>query len=127
MIITRTLTAITLSAAALAFNTAAHAEDDCYVVDYQGAPLTICPPPEPAETTCRTGWYQGAPIEVCGENLPEGTTYAANTPWAGEVVVSHPATDAPPVEVVPAPVAERSTVAAIVVVTIGHYFHKAGL
>jgi hypothetical protein len=123
--ITRTLATITLGLTALALSGTAHAEDGCQVVDYQGAPATICSPPDPGPI-CWDGWYQGAPVEVCGDQLPEGTTYHDATPWAGEPIVAHPSTsDAPPVAPVPpAPVVERSPLA--VIVTLGHYFHKAG-
>jgi hypothetical protein len=133
-IITRTLATITLGLAALALGHASPvaADDGCEVVDYQGAPATICPPPIPDPTNCYTGWYQGAPIEVClptGETLPEGTTMADGSP-----VVYHVSADYVP----PAAVAEAASAPAIDLdlvadpqgnlvvapVTIGHYFTK---
>jgi hypothetical protein len=99
------------SISALVVPTVAQADDiateGCTTVDYQGAPLEMCPPREPDPTNCYTGDYQGAPIEIClptGEKLPEGSTYN------GAPVVYHVSKDyVPPATVeVAAPVVERS-------------------
>lgn len=68
----------TLSGALLVSANTATADEGCTTVDYQGAPLEMCPPVEPDQTNCYTGDYQGAPIEIClptDERLPAGTTY----------------------------------------------------
>lgn len=84
--------AVALAATLIPTGTHADTAGGCEVVDYQGAPLEMCPPVEPDPTNCYTGWYQGAPIEICmapGVTLPEGTTYHDGTPWAGQPVVIH--------------------------------------
>jgi hypothetical protein len=112
----RTLTtAALLAASVLASADAATADDACSTVDYQGAPLEICPEREPDPTNCYTGWYQGAPIEIClptGEKLPEGSTYNGApvvyhvskdyTPPAQSVAAAHPIAP-PPITAVTAP------------------------
>jgi len=84
----------------------ASAADGCETVDYQGAPVDVCPVPIPDPTNCYTGQYQGAPVEVCmptGATLPEGSTID------GEPVVIHvaaeyvPPSDPPATTVAPAP------------------------
>lgn len=97
--------ALAVVAASLSFGTGAPATAGCEIVEYQGAPIEVCPVPVPDPTNCYTGWYQGAPIEVClptGESLPEGSTFN------GEPVVFHvsaeyvaPVAVAPPTVLVP--------------------------
>jgi hypothetical protein len=97
------------SIAALAVPAAAQADDttaECRTVDYQGAPLEMCPAQEPDPTNCYTGDYQGAPIEIC---MPTG--WVPDPSWTthqGEPIVMHVSKDyVAPVTTVdaPAPVA----------------------
>jgi hypothetical protein len=134
-IITRSLVVATLGLAALTFSGPAHAdEESCEVVDFQGAPIEVCPPPEPGPA-CWNGWFLGATIVVCGDELPEGATYGFSTPWEGQPIVALPtaAADVTPVAVVEAAsgpaldldldvAPQRNLVAEVV--TIGHYFTK---
>jgi hypothetical protein len=101
--VTRSLVVATLGLAALAFSGSAHADEGCDVVDFQGAPIEVCPPPDPGPV-CWLGWFLGATIVVCGDELPEGATYHKNTPWAGQPIVALPtaAADVAPVAVVEA-------------------------
>ena len=94
----KTLTATAIIVAASTVAGQASAQTDCYTVDYQGAPLEVCPPPIPDPTNCYTSDYQGAPIEVC---MPTGWVPTA----FDEPPVIHNSKDyvAPVVEVVVAP------------------------
>jgi len=99
-IITAALAAALLVAPA---TTNAQETEGCETVDYQGAPLEMCPPQEPDPTNCYTGDYQGAPIEVC---MP--TDWEPDPSWTyqGKPIVMHVSKDyvAPPPA--PAPVAQ---------------------
>lgn len=78
--------------------------DGCYMGDYQGVPLEMCPVQEPDPTNCYTGDYQGAPIEICmptGVTLPPGTIDRAT----GLPTVIHNSKDYVPPTTVPAVVA----------------------
>jgi hypothetical protein len=95
----------------------AHAQDPdpatgCYTGDYQGAPIDVCPTPEPDPTNCYTGDYQGAPIEIC---MPTGWTPDPSWTYQGAPIVMHVSKDyvppvvepaAPPAATVPAAPAE---------------------
>jgi len=100
----KTIITAALAAALLVAPATTNAQENaCEVVDYQGAPLEMCPPQEPDPTNCYTGDYQGAPIEVC---MP--TDWEPDPSWTyqGKPIVMHVSKDyvAPPPA--PAPVAQ---------------------
>jgi hypothetical protein len=82
------IAAITLLAAAIAVPSVGNAEE-CTTVDYQGAPLELCPPVEPDPTNCYLGDYQGAPIEVC---MPTGWTPDPSWTFQGAPIVMYDST-----------------------------------
>lgn len=64
--------------------TNAQETEGCTTVDYQGAPLEMCPPQEPDPTNCYMGDYQGAPIEIC---MPTGWEPDPSWTYQGEPIV----------------------------------------
>jgi len=96
------ITIAALAAAVLVAPTTTNAQEGCTTVDYQGAPLEMCPPVEPDPTNCYTGDYQGAPIEVC---MPTGWVPDPTWTYQGEPIVMHVSKD------YVAPVAEAPVVA----------------
>lgn len=80
----------------------------CYVGDYQGVPIDVCPPPVPDPTNCYTGWYQGAPEEVC---MPTGWEPDPTWTYNGEPIVMHVSKDYVPPTPEPVEVAPVTTAA----------------
>lgn len=98
---------IILAAGVVAVPVTASAQTEgCTTVDYQGAPLEMCPPQEPDPTNCYWGDYQGAPIEIC---MPTGWVPDPTWTFKGEPIVMHDSTEPvvatglPPVPPTPAP------------------------
>lgn len=108
----RTVTITALAAAAsIVAPAAAIAGDvpvvDCETVDYQGAPLEMCPEQAPDPTNCYTGDYQGAPIEVC---MPTGWAPDPTWTYQGQPIVMHVSKDyVPLVTTAPDAPAEAAT------------------
>jgi hypothetical protein len=65
-------------------------EAECYMGDYQGAPIEVCPQPEPDLTNCYWGDYQGVPIEVC---MPTGWVPDPSWTYQGQPIVMHVSED----------------------------------
>lgn len=80
-----------VAAAAVPFTASAQTDPaECYVGDYQGVPIDVCPTPEPDPTNCYWGDYQGAaPIEIC---MPTGWGPDPSWTYQGEPIVMHDST-----------------------------------
>jgi hypothetical protein len=110
------ITAAALAAAVLVAPATVNAQEaGCYIGDYQGAPVEICPEPIPDPTNCYTGDYQGAPIEIC---MPTGWQPDPSWTYQGKPIVMHVSKDyVAPVTETPAPVVTAPAPAPVVELT----------
>lgn len=119
---TRSLIIAAALIAAVTSGAATAATEECTVVDYQGAPIEMCPPQEPDPTNCYTGDYQGVPIEIC---MPTGWVPDPTWTYQGKPIVMHVSKDyvasvvtAAPV-ITPAPVSWMDELQAVLVANGG--------